>query len=115
MKYSYLLLDLDGTVTDSMTGITRSVQYALKHFGIEIKELSLLQPFIGPPLKDSFKEFYHFTEEQATLATSKYHEYFSSKGIFENAVYPGIKDFLQKQKKENKQILLADRSISFFI
>ena len=68
MKYSYLLLDLDGTVTDSMTGITRSVQYALKHFGIEIKELSLLQPFIGPPLKDSFKEFYHFTEEQATLA-----------------------------------------------
>ena len=75
MKYSYLLLDLDGTVTDSMTGITRSVQYALKHFGIEIKELSLLQPFIGPPLKDSFKEFYHFTEEQATLATSKYHEY----------------------------------------
>ena len=60
MKYSYLLLDLDGTVTDSMTGITRSVQYALKHFGIEIKELSLLQPFIGPPLKDSFKEFYHF-------------------------------------------------------
>ena len=107
MKYSYLLLDLDGTVTDSMTGITRSVQYALKHFGIEIKELSLLQPFIGPPLKDSFKEFYHFTEEQATLATSKYHEYFSSKGIFENAVYAGIKDFLQKQKKENKQILLA--------
>ena len=57
MKYSYLLLDLDGTVTDSMTGITRSVQYALKHFGIEIKELSLLQPFIGPPLKDSFKQF----------------------------------------------------------
>ena len=82
MKYSYLLLDLDGTVTDSMTGITRSVQYALKHFGIEIKELSLLQPFIGPPLKDSFKEFYHFTEEQAILATSKYHEYFSSKGIY---------------------------------
>ena len=95
MKYSYLLLDLDGTVTNSMTGITRSVQYALKYFGIEVKELGLLQPFIGPPLKDSFKEFYHFTEEQAILATSKYHEYFSSKEeiIRETLLYTFHKEF----------------------
>ncbi|WP_455497328.1 HAD family hydrolase [Coprobacter sp.] len=107
MKYTHLLLDLDGTVTDSMIGITRSVQYALKHFGIEVNDLNILRPFIGPPLKDSFKEYYNFTEEQASLAALKYHEYFSSKGIFENAVYPGIKDFLQKQKEENKKVLLA--------
>ena len=34
LKYSTLLFDLDGTLTDSGEGIIKSVQYALKHFGI---------------------------------------------------------------------------------
>ena len=34
MHWKYLLFDLDGTLTDPMQGITRSVQYALRHFGI---------------------------------------------------------------------------------
>lgn len=33
-----ILFDLDGTLTDPMTGITKSVQYALKSFGIEVKD-----------------------------------------------------------------------------
>ena len=58
-KYRYLFFDLDGTVTDPMQGITRSVDYALNHFGIVVNDLRELCPFIGPPLKDSFMEFYH--------------------------------------------------------
>jgi len=30
----YLLFDLDGTLTDPKEGITKAVQYALKHYGI---------------------------------------------------------------------------------
>ena len=37
-EYTYILLDLDGTVTDSMEGITKSIRYALKHFGIEVSD-----------------------------------------------------------------------------
>ena len=54
------LFDLDGTLTDPMQGITKSVRYALNSFGIEVDDLCKLIPFIGPPLKDSFKEFYGF-------------------------------------------------------
>ena len=46
----YLLFDLDGTLTDPMVGITSSVQYALEKFGIHVKYLKDLIPFIGPPL-----------------------------------------------------------------
>lgn len=60
MKYKYLLFDLDGTLADPAEGITRSVAYALSHFGIEVKDRRTLYPFIGPPLADSFREFYHF-------------------------------------------------------
>ena len=46
-KYRHLLFDLDGTLTDPMEGITRSVQYALRHFGIEVSDLRELCPFLG--------------------------------------------------------------------
>ena len=54
----YLLFDLDGTLTDPKVGITTCVQYALKDLGIEEEDLSKLEPFIGPPLKDSFMKYY---------------------------------------------------------
>lgn len=52
--YSYILFDLDGTLTDPKIGITSCVQYALRHVGIEEPDLDKLEPFIGPPLRDSF-------------------------------------------------------------
>ena len=48
-EYKYILLDLDGTITDPMIGITRCVEYALNHFGIQANDLRELCPFIGPP------------------------------------------------------------------
>ena len=34
MTYSTLIFDLDGTISDSSTGIARSINYALQHFGV---------------------------------------------------------------------------------
>ena len=66
--YRLCIFDLDGTLTDPKTGICTCVQYALSAFGIEEPELDKLEPFIGPPLKDSFMRFYGFTVEQAEAA-----------------------------------------------
>ena len=90
-----ILFDLDGTLTDPFLGITRSVAYSLKSFGIEVDDLETLKPFIGPPLDVSFREYYHMGEAQSWKAVEKYREYFSKKGLFENKVYEGMEDFLQ--------------------
>lgn len=60
-----ILFDLDGTLTDPFLGITRSVAYSLKSFGIEVDDLETLKPFIGPPLDVSFREYYHMDEAQS--------------------------------------------------
>ena len=82
--YQYLLFDLDGTLTNPGIGITNSVIYALHNFNIDISNRSELYKFIGPPLKDSFKKYYGFSNEQSDRAIQYYREYFKKQGIFEN-------------------------------
>lgn len=106
-KYSVILMDLDGTVTDPIEGITKSVQYALSGFGIHIDNTADLCRFIGPPLKDSFMEFYGFTDREADEAIRKYRERFSVTGIFENELYDGMIPFLARMKEQGKTIMLA--------
>ena len=75
-----ILFDLDGTLTDPKEGITKSVQHALQAYGIDEPDLDKLCPFIGPPLSDSFKEYYGFSEAQAREAIDHFHEYFTKQG-----------------------------------
>ncbi len=103
----YILFDLDGTLTDPQQGITNAVAYALRHFGIETEDNSTLNKFIGPPLIYSFVEYSGLTEEQAKEAIKKYREYFGPKGIFENRVYDGIPEMLQKLKDRGDKVILA--------
>ena len=100
----YLLFDLDGTLTDPKIGITTCVQYALNSFGIEEPDLDKLEPFIGPPLRDSFMEFYGFTAEQAEEAVAKYRERFQDTGLFENEVpVESITVMVQKEVADRMQ------------
>lgn len=107
MMYQYLLFDLDGTLTNPGIGITNSVIYALHKFNIDISNRSELYKFIGPPLKDSFKKYYGFSNEQSDLAIQYYREYFKKQGIFENEVYDGIHDLLIELKAKGKSLIVA--------
>lgn len=107
MDKKYMLFDLDGTLTDPQEGITNSVAYALEQYGIHVEDRSTLNKFIGPPLKDSFMEYYGFAEDRAEEAVWKYREYFNEDGIFENKVYPGIPQMLQRLNDQGKILIVA--------
>lgn len=103
----YIFLDLDGTITDSREGITNCFVYALNHFGIEVENKAELEQFIGPPLEQSFREGFGFDQEKAALAVAKYRERFIPIGLYENLVYPGMEEALQKLKEAGKVLIVA--------
>lgn len=115
MKKEYLFFDLDGTLTDPGEGITKSVRYALKAFGIEAEDLDKLCCFIGPPLKDSFMEYYGFSEEDARKAVNIYREYFTDKGLYENKVYEGVGEVLQSLLHAGKKLYVASSKPEVFV
>lgn len=105
-KYDTVFFDLDGTIIDSGEGVSNSVLYALNKFGInETKEKAL--KFIGPPLAESFKEFYGFSEEKAAEGIKIYREYYREKGIYECYVYEGITDLLKGLKENGYKVVLC--------
>lgn len=110
----YLLFDLDGTLTDPKEGITKSVQYALQKYGISVPNLDELIPFIGPPLKDSFMDFYGFCEADALQAVEFYRERFADTGIYENRLYPGIPELLKALQADGRHLLLATSKPEIF-
>ncbi|MBC5787857.1 HAD family hydrolase [Clostridium facile] len=112
--YQTILFDLDGTLTDPKEGITKCVQYGLQHFGIDQPDLEQLTVFIGPPLMDGFQQYYHFTEEQASIATQKYRERFKNQGIFENKLYDGIPELLQHLLNKGKTLAIATSKPQIF-
>lgn len=111
----YLLFDLDGTLTDSGEGITKSVQYGLKSVGIEVEDLEELRRFVGPPLDCSLREFYHLEEEQIKFVIGKYRERYNKVGKFENALYPGIAALLKDMKKRGKHLAVASSKPEVFV
>lgn len=105
--YKYIFFDLDGTLSDSGPGITNAVMYALKKFNIEVKERSEVFGFVGPPLLDSFRKFYNFSDEQAMEAVKYYREYYSTRGLFENEVYKDIPEVLRELRTRGFRLAVA--------
>ncbi len=113
--YKYILFDLDGTISDPKVGICTSVQQALKRFGIDVPDINTLTPFIGPPLRHSFRDFYGISDEDMEKCISYYRERFSTVGLFENDIYEGMEDLLVTLKNNGKKLALASSKPRVFV
>lgn len=113
--YKYIMFDLDGTITDPREGITGSVQYALSRMGIEEPDRKKLEPFIGPPLLDSFQRYYGFSEEQARQAVVYYRENFTAKGLYQNKLFEGVPEMLKMLKENGCTTAIASSKPELFV
>lgn len=93
MKYNTVLFDFDGTLYDTVEGITKSIQFALRKHGIDAP-LEALRCFAGPPLVDKFMEVYGVEQALAEQLVLDFRERYQPIGIYESAPFPGVGELL---------------------
>ncbi|MCL2077820.1 MAG: HAD-IA family hydrolase [Oscillospiraceae bacterium] len=107
MKFDYILLDLDGTLTNPIEGITKSINYAMEKMGKPLVPDELIPKFIGPPLRDGYMQNLGFTEEEAERAVWVYRERYTPVGLYENKLIDGAKELLERLSAAGKTVSLA--------
>ncbi len=123
MRRDALLFDLDGTLTDPRVGITRCIRFALERLSVPCPPEDVLATFIGPPLRASFATLLH-TADAARIeeAMALYRERFSTAGLFENEMYPGVTEMLAEVARAglacfvatSKPAVFAERILEYF-
>ncbi len=107
MKYSNLIFDLDGTLSNPEEGLLNSLQYALRGMHYTPIPTEVPRAFVGPPLQKSFSELFGFNEDQIKRAIELFREYYKKAGLFENNVYDGIPELLESLMDEGIKLFVA--------
>lgn len=107
LKQTIVLFDLDGTLTDSAEGVIRSAQYMQEKMGIEKWADEDLKFIVGPPLMKTFTEDFAMDAETAETALAHFRERYTTVGLFENKLYPGIEEMLTALRKKDKRLAVA--------
>jgi phosphoglycolate phosphatase len=105
-NHDLILFDLDGTISDPLEGIGRSINYALAHFGYKQLKLPELAKYVGSPLDETFKEITG-NEAECKALVAKYRERYGDVGYTENILYPGVAEALFKLQAVNVPIALC--------
>lgn len=94
--HDLVLFDLDGTLSDPLVGIGRSINYALEHFGFAPLDLVRLAQYVGPPIDETFVELTGVSSDADVRAlVAKFRERYSDVGYSENVLYPDVADAIE--------------------
>jgi len=88
--YSCILLDLDGTITDSAPGIISTLKWTLEQIGQPVPPSEDLLKWVGPPIMDSFRDFAGLNLEQANEALAVYRAKYLDDGAYDSTLFPGM-------------------------
>lgn len=92
--WTCILFDLDGTITDSASGITESLIHTLERLGRPTPTPAELMEFIGPPIMDGFATMGIPVEDRAR-ALEFYRERYQERGAFDSHLYDGVVEVLR--------------------
>ena len=101
-----VLLDLDGTLTDSAPGIIASARAAYAALGLPAPDGATLRTFVGPPIVDSFLA-HGVPAERIPDAIAGYRRFFAAGGMFDNAVFDGVPQVLRSLRDAGVRLLVA--------
>lgn len=98
-----ILFDFDGTLYDTVEGITKCVRHALRKRGLDAP-LSELRCFAGPPLDEMFREKFCFAQDEAEQAVRDFRERYVPIGLYESRPFPGLRELLTELREAGKTL-----------
>lgn len=102
-----ILMDLDGTITDSIPGILRCLRNALPVLGMEDLTDEELQTWLGPPLRVTLLERYGRSEQDLDDFVAAYRATYFGGGEYEFTVFPGMGELIADIATSDMRLVLA--------
>jgi len=106
-QYRHIFFDMDGTLSDPGDGIIQSVSHALAAMGKPVTDVSLLRNFIGPPLQESFRDYFPGDDDAINRAILHYRDHYRKHGMGINHPYPGIPGLIADLHRMDRRLFLA--------
>jgi len=106
LQSSVVLFDLDGTITDSASGIRAGFRRALASIGQPEPDRELLDKVVGPPMIDTFRSM-GIAEPDVERAVATYFDYYDAEGWADNAVFEGIEQVLAEARDSGRRLAVA--------
>lgn len=110
-----IMFDVDGTIFDTVEGVSASILYALEKMGEKPLPAETLRKFIGPPLIDGFMQFAGFSEEKANTAIAYYREFYTPKGVYMAKLYDGIESLFSDLYNAGKNLFVISSKPTVFV
>lgn len=102
-----ILIDLDGTITDSIPGILRCLRQALPTLDMQDLTDEELQTWLGPPLRVTLLERYGRSEVDLDRFVEAYRAEYFGGGEYEFTVFPGMAELLADVADSDASLVLA--------
>lgn len=108
-----VLIDLDGTISDSSPGMLTGFRKVFDRFDMEQPSDESIRRHFGPPLAVTWREIYGMTDEQILVGLEVYREYYHDVGMFENNLYDGVPELIKDLNGEGVTLSTATSKPEF--
>lgn len=103
-----VLLDLDGTLSDSKPGIAASFRYTVGQMGHDPEAAGDLTWAVGPPIAVSMRRLLEqYGDSRVDEAVAIYRVRYSEVGIYDCTVYPGVLGMLDALRDAGTTMYIA--------
>lgn len=108
MPFDNIILDFDGTISDSRRDIAGAQLWAMGRIGAAPRPEEELYPLIGLPLEETFRRLLPPSlHGRIAEAAALYAEYYPSRSLLTTRLFPGVRETLERLRSRGKRLAIA--------
>ena len=107
MAYSVIIWDVDGTLLDTLQGLSAAYIYTVKQLGLPERSKDEIRGFIGPTPVTVFQTHFGLSPDEAQYAADIFRERYKHHELLKASPYEGIIEVLSTLKRKGCRQAIA--------